>query len=677
MYPSINQTCLPCHVLGETCLPSETSLNNRLSWSIAFCLCLAAQPVLAQRFASFGDNIADPGSIPGIIRAFNSANGTQIDPNFPPAPPAFGNRFSNGLTAAELLPGQLNFGFNDVQHRAVGNAFSGQLPVSLAGGILLGNGSSIPGPIGRGLIALNQTDIASQVSQYLRTTGRLGAFDLILLYASGNDAALALNTIALTMPPQDQALQIVASGAQVNARNTAASAASLLAAGAGTVLVSNLPNIGQTPAALAGGLSGRELATLFSVSTNRELVSALSALSTSGQTLLIADTFTLTNDIVANPGKYGFTDVSTPCSLLPSCVSATREIQDRFLFWDPFFPTARGHQISAAFLADTVNAPRTLAALSEQGRHANERFVRRQLGFHSEDSWVSTSIDVAEVRRDSAPFVAGYKSSGESVDLQFGWKSDSELTLGATLGLGQADVDYRSFSASFEHNRQTLGVFASWVYESRRSGGTADESRRSGDTADESWQLSASAAYSNDEFDRFVRDTGVAGQQSRADSEGDSQAAMIEARWRQAISKGSTWSPFLRLGYAKSAVDGFTESGATGLSQQVEALALDGSFAELGATFSAEVGPFTGSLTGFYHQQISDSRQRIRSALVSLSTFTRESSVDAPNQDYGQLDLWIEYPIGAHWRLDINASTVFGGNDLSEQGGSVVLRYAF
>tara|TARA_R110000772_G_scaffold68688_2_gene152146 strand:- start:1300 stop:3204 length:1905 start_codon:yes stop_codon:yes gene_type:complete len=619
-------------------------------------IALSAQQAFAQNYGSFGDNIADPGNIPAILQQANDQDGTNFDTNFPASPPGFGNRYSNGLTAAELLPDLLDFDLSDVRHNAVGNAFSDKLPVSLAGGILLGSGSAIPGPIGRGLTPLNNTDIAAQVDSYLASVGPLGKNDFVLLYPSGNDGALALNTIALTGPPQDQALQIVVSGAQANAANTAASAQKLLNAGAGTVLVSNLPNIGQTPAARAGGLSGVQLATLFSTTTNEALNTALSQLATGNSSLIVADSFALTNDIVANPGKYGLTDVINPCSLVPSCVSANRTVQDQFLFWDPFFPTARGHEISAAFLADTVNAPRTVPTLSELGRFGTESYARGLLGQTGDGLWLAGHIGYERFRRDSNPFASGYEADGPTTKLALGWTGPTGLTIGVSAGYSDLDVDYNFISSGFDKRSVHLGAFAA--------------------VETPIVNLAASIGYGFDSYDNLSRNTGVAGQVSAAETEGDSFAIIAQASKDISFLPGFSLKPALRVGYSKADFDAFQETGATGLSQNVRDGSLSKTFAEIGAMRQLELLGLDARIGGYYHVRLDGGTQQIRTSLVSLPDFERTANVRAADRDYGRLEASLSKKIG---NIDIGASgtATIASDNFDYLAGQLFLRLSF
>lgn len=628
-----------------------------LSTTAAVTVCLAA-PAAAQSYGSFGDNIADPGNIPPILEEGNQQNGTNDDTNFPPSPPNAGNRFSNGPTAAELLPQILQREFDDVQNNAVGNAFSDKLPVSLAGGILLGNGSSIPGPIGRGLFALNDTDVATQVDNYLARTGPLGSADLMLLYASGNDGALALNTVALTNPPQDQALQIIVSGAQVNGANTAASAAKLNAAGAGTVLVSNLPNIGQTPAARAGGLSGQQLATLFAQTTNDALVGALSTVDPGQGTIIIADSFALTNDIATNPGKYGFADVTNPCSLAPTCVNAGRDVQDQFLFWDVFFPTARGHEISAQFLADTVNAPRTIPALAEQARFGTQMHATDLLGRTGEDGfWVEAAGSWQRYRRAATPFAAGYQADGPRADLVLGWSGPLGLTAGVALGYSDMDVDFRDVAGGFDRRTINLGAFASI------------------ETPIVNFAAAASLGF--DDFDNLARDTDVAGQISSGETDGDSFAIVGEISRDFGFGDLVKITPLARIGYARSEVDGFAEAGATGLSQIVADQRLSKTYSEFGARAGVEFAGVSASLTGIYHFRLNGGTQTVRTSLVSMPNFQRRAFVRAADRDYALVDAELVIPVGSNAKIGASGEATFADNDFSYLTGTVFLRFGF
>lgn len=631
---------------------TKTNCTRGLLAASVFC---CSQSLSAQQFASFGDNIADPGNIPPILEASNANSGTTYDTNFPASPPGFGNRYSNGLTAAEQLPALLGINASNVSHNAVGNAFSDKLPVSLAGGILLGNGSAIPGPIGRELTALNNTDIAAQVDGYIATSGGLSGSDTMLIYPSGNDAALALNTIALTTPSETESLTIIANGAQTNALNTAASVQALFDAGAGTVIVSNLPNIGLTPAAQAGGLSGQQLATLFSTSTNTALTMALANVDPGTGQLIVADTYALNNDIVANPEKYGFSDVTTPCSLVASCASASQAEQNQFLFWDEFFPTEAGHALAAAFIADTVNGPKTVAALNEEGRLTAESHSRSLLAARGETGvWQSIQLGSHQRKRDPSSHAAGYESQSTDLTFAAGRHRDADSHFGVSLQLSQADVDFESVTASFERQSTHLGLFGG-----SRIGALS---------------LTGALSFGFDKYDDILRDTGVANQRSRADTSGDSLGVLIEVRRPMSSTNGFHGSPIARLGYSRSDIDRYSESGATGLSQSISASKLEKSFTELGAALNWQGKAVNGALSGIWHIELNGEDQAVAATLKDNNSITRNFAVANPDEDYGRVELQLDGSISDSVTWGFSASLTVDDAPLQQRIASLWLR---
>jgi phospholipase/lecithinase/hemolysin len=90
-----------------------------------------------------------------------------------------------------------------------------------------------------------------------------------------------------------------------------------------------------------------------------------------GLNLHVLDTYSLLDNVVENPGTYGFTNVTSPC--LVGAVNyaggtpcaPTMAGQDQYLFWDDIHPTAAGHAVIAAdALATAVPEAGMLSLLS-------------------------------------------------------------------------------------------------------------------------------------------------------------------------------------------------------------------------------------------------------------------------------------------------------------------------
>jgi outer membrane lipase/esterase len=69
----------------------------------------------------------------------------------------------------------------------------------------------------------------------------------------------------------------------------------------------------------------------------------------------IFDLFRLQDNIVANPGAFGLTNVTDACARFVACDPST------FLFWDGIHPTSAGDRIISNAMVAAVPEPTTLA----------------------------------------------------------------------------------------------------------------------------------------------------------------------------------------------------------------------------------------------------------------------------------------------------------------------------
>lgn len=120
----------------------------------------------------------------------------------------------------------------------------------------------------------------------------------------------------------------------------------LRARGAQNIMVPNMPDLGKTPEGLQDAATSFFL-TSVTMQFNAALLPAVQ--STGGQYF---DTFSLVNDMVSNPGKYGFTNVSAPCF---NGVSVCGN-PDQYMFFDNVHPTTAAHSIFGSALAAAAPA---------------------------------------------------------------------------------------------------------------------------------------------------------------------------------------------------------------------------------------------------------------------------------------------------------------------------------
>jgi phospholipase/lecithinase/hemolysin len=144
--------------------------------------------------------------------------------------------------------------------------------------------------------------------------------------------------------------------------NLSSTIGSLAASGAQQFFVPNMPDLGRTPA-LAGTPFSLSM-TQVSLNYNQHLEDALQQLRVSlGVDIVSYDTYGLLNAVIANPGQYGFSNVSERCIASAVC-RANADVANSYLFWDEVHPTTHGHQVLAASMATViVPVPATLPLL--------------------------------------------------------------------------------------------------------------------------------------------------------------------------------------------------------------------------------------------------------------------------------------------------------------------------
>lgn len=280
---------------------------------------------------AFGDSLSDAGSSPSAVLSISGLIG-GCDP-FHPCPPYFNGRYSNGPVSAEYLAGSVlpgGAGSTNFHDFAVSGATTG------FGNYGDGGSASSPGVYGL-------PGMAQEIGLYLSMSG--GTADTNALYfvwGGANDFLTFDSPVAA-------------------AQNVAGYVSALAAAGAGHILVPNLPDLGLTPFVTGAGLTGGARA--FSVDFNTELAMQLGNLSLlfPGTDIVGYDTFSFLNDVVANPGQYGFSNSQDAC--LASLLTAPCADPDSHVFWDGFHPTTRADALIASAFANAVPEPATLALL--------------------------------------------------------------------------------------------------------------------------------------------------------------------------------------------------------------------------------------------------------------------------------------------------------------------------
>lgn len=291
----------------------------------------------------FGDSLSDGGNY----------NRTP-DPSYPftafPRTPYAASRYSNGPTAVEYLwqsynpadPGGFKPSTQGGTNYALGGATTGSFNFNFIN-------PNVPAAIQP--YFAGQGGIANQVAQFGTscTNCFVPATSLFVVWGFPNDV---FSNAAFGLPPQ----QLIQNGII----NIANAIAALAGEGAMHFLVPNMPDLGATPSFRGGpqaaGLTG------LTQGFNANLALALTQLDQALSAEIVQfDTYSAFQAMVANPGAFGFTNVTDQCVLNLQnglCNPNT------WLFWDGVHPTTAGHRLLGSQFAAAVPEPATLVLLA-------------------------------------------------------------------------------------------------------------------------------------------------------------------------------------------------------------------------------------------------------------------------------------------------------------------------
>jgi thermolabile hemolysin len=235
----------------------------------------------------FGDSLSDVGVV------FRATGG-----QYPPNPPYFEGRYSNGQVWIEHLAAQLALTPDHNTNFACGGATTETSSLN-----------GIPG-------------LGGQVQNFVKATQKLDPKGLYVVWAGANDYLYGATNPTIVLENLSQAIGAIAHQ------------------GGKKILVANLPDLGQLPATRnnpnAGALSS------LTKTHNLGLSNTLNQLGQKLQpdtTLIQLDAYTLYREAIDNPAQFGFTNV------MSACLDSSCSQPDQFLFWDGIHPTTAAHRI--------------------------------------------------------------------------------------------------------------------------------------------------------------------------------------------------------------------------------------------------------------------------------------------------------------------------------------------
>lgn len=582
--------------------------------ALTLAACAVASTASAQsygRLVVFGDSLSDNGNL------FLATGGTT-----PASPPYFQGRFSTGPVFTELL------GFN-------ASRFNG----SVTGSINYAFGGA------RTDFQASPLGMRAQLANYQARGGVFGANDLVTVLGGANNIFQGLPAAGASANPAGAITPVSLSAAtDINAIVNG-----VAGAGAGTILVVNLPKLSLTPQ--FRNTTAAPLADFAVTTFNSALLTSLNttAAARPGTNIILMDLFKAGDTIAANPQAFGVSNVTDAC--FNQVTFAVCSNPNDFFYFDGVHPTAAGHRVIASLANDYLyygdrGASATL--LGETGwRHREDSLVAGTGALSGAAAWVSgTSITggatLDQTETDARGAIASADSNGYGAWAGLESGTDT-MRVGLAGGFKKANVE----AGAMRFDLETLSIDA---YAGMRMGQAF---------------LTGSAGVASDDYKEIRRGTGVGPIRHIAATRGESYGARLQ---------GGVWfdmgglaiSPRAAVTWARTNVDGFFEEGAAAQFDYAERR-LNGVTGEVTLRAESQVGGFGVYAEGGYRDMLDDGFDPVRIGIVGNPARRLSRGGDNPFGGQALADVGVQGDWGPA-RVSIGYKGRFGDSADSHMG---------
>jgi outer membrane lipase/esterase len=600
----------------------------------------------AQTFStvvSFGDSLTDAGNV------------ALVDGN-PFTPPGSSFTTNPDSVYAELVA--QSFGFTGA------NSLSGGTNYAFGGACVRANSLSFTCGLSPGSFSLT-----TQLTNYLTANG--GQADpnaLYTMWGGANDiftyAALAGGGFITSA--QAQAFTGLSAQTMVGLIGT------LQTAGANTIVVFNLPDLGNTPFGIANGAAAQASFNGLTFVYNQTFNAGLATLNDG---IVPINVNGLVAEIIASPGAYGFTNVvGTACGTLSGSLACgptgdasyffhyAPGTEDTFLFADGVHPTGAAHQMLANVVVATLEAPGQVSMAGEiplqiYDNHSN--VINEQIFRMNGEREEGSSAVYAQLRYGRQDFnQSAYTSEFDSNLISGTFGADvrwtEHVSVGASFTVGGNNGD------SFGHSIDTRGVLAS-AYGVLHFGGFYLDAILSGGS-------------SSFDIDRRI----VLGPTTRVET-GNTNASHLAAELGAGFNFGSDTfkhGPFASITWQQVDVDGYVEDSLDSTSMWFSDFERESTVGRLGYQLRADAGRFQPFFRVAWAKENEDDATLVQAGSNSMNGHFTLNGFD-PAQDWVEGDLGFDFEVNDTTRLTLAYHGRFSDDTQDQQALSFGARWEF
>ena len=455
--------------------------------------------------------------------------------------------------------------------------------------------------------------------------------------------------------------------AQAAAGRLVDSVEALQAAGARYIMVSLLPNVGNTPAlgggnSFIGGLAG---------DLNTELVSQLRGIDAN---IIPLNLPLLVTEVLATPGAYGFDatqNLTGTCFNGRANVNTTWGINSatpdpsKLMFNDSVHPTTAVQQIAADYAYSLLSAAQELSLLPEMALgnlRAHQGQLRSQWqadwsAWQAVDQWRGfVTAGGQQQDFDSQDNSSSADGDGYSLNLGGSYRLDDAWRVGVALGLYGQDLEAGAANSDYNLNSYLATAFAQYQ--------------------DNRWWADLALSAGSLDYDNLERSIQL-GQVTRTE-QGDTDGNLWGTSGRvgyDIAQPGSEWhlSPFLSADYVEVDVDGYAEDGSRSTALTFDDQQRDSRRLGAGIQGRYQLSPVTALFAEYSHErEYEDDTSEVRSELNSLPGIGFELRGYTPGDSLDSASVGVSHQLTRD--LSLRGGYSYSQSDeQSQQGVSVSL----
>ena len=589
----------------------------------------------------------------------------------------FGDSLSDTGNIAQLykLPAGTSFTTNPdpVWAEIVAQAFGSSAANSLAGGTNYSWGGACVNPNGP---CENPVPTTEQQINQLLSGGNADPDTLYMIWGGVNDiSAVARNNSSDPQGALDGVLE--AAGAYVDQIRD------LQDAGARYVVVLNLPDAGKTINAQRAGAGAAAGLSALTSAYNEALDTGISS---QEHGIVPVNIFALMDEIIEDPGNYGFTNADgiacTPgsnplrpngglesivCGPTDSGYLSPPDTDEKYLFADGSHPSGAVHAAVASTVISTLTAPVQISLGGEGGvevarAHRNAVFTERMLDLESGRSvgkWHSYLRGQTGKQDLNALSHLG-KTQAEMQVLTLGtdYRAGDGLYLGAAFSLGNHSNDVSG--ASIDSTVVTGSLHGTLIFDVFYLSGAFNAGRTS---IDINRSIQLGSALRTEEGSTSSHQFGTD----------------VELGWILSTSEKCGCNLFLGLGWLNQKIDGYSENGSTSTSMNFSDFDRDSLIARAGYQFKGNFGLSETVLPYIriaYERELNDDPVSVTAGSNTMSGRFTLSGFEPPSQ-WVNTAAGLTVGIGSRAKTFAGYSGRFGSDSRRDHEFSLGVRMAF